>query len=102
MQLSAYLWQLEVPAPVIYSRRADENPLRERSRRWISKKTEHAFDEKLAARVRKFLNRGYSVEEKRMFGGLTFMVNGHMYCGVLKKDLFCVWHRKTRKERFRI
>lgn len=46
-----------------------------------------AFDEKLAARVRKLLNRGYSVEEKRMFGGLTFMVNGHMCCGVLKKDL---------------
>jgi len=28
-----------------------------------------------------------NVEEKKMFGGLTFMVDGQMCCGVLKNDL---------------
>ena len=46
-----------------------------------------AFDERLAERVRKVLRTQRSLEEKRMFGGLTFMVNGHLCCGVLKKDL---------------
>jgi len=46
-----------------------------------------AFDEKLAERVRRLLNGERSLEEKRMFGGLAFMVNGHMCCGVLNKDL---------------
>lgn len=45
------------------------------------------IDEKLAARIRKLLNGQPSVEEKRMFGGLAFLVNGHMCCGVLNKDL---------------
>ena len=46
-----------------------------------------AFDERLAERVRNVLRNERSLKEKRMFGGLTFMVNGHMCCGVLKKDL---------------
>ena len=46
-----------------------------------------AFDEQLAERVRGVLRKERSLKEKRMFGGLTFMVNGHMCCGVLKEDL---------------
>lgn len=46
-----------------------------------------AFDQRLAERVRILLRGKRLVEEKRMFGGLTFMVNGHMCCGVLGKDL---------------
>jgi TfoX/Sxy family transcriptional regulator of competence genes len=46
-----------------------------------------AFDERLAERVRKVLRNERSLKEKRMFGGLTFMVNGHMCCGVLQDDL---------------
>ncbi len=46
-----------------------------------------AFDQKLAKRVRTFLQGERSLEEKRMFGGLAFLVNGNMCCGVLKKDL---------------
>ncbi len=46
-----------------------------------------AFDEKLAERVRRLLNGERSLKEKRMFGGLAFIVNGHMCCGVLNKDL---------------
>jgi len=45
------------------------------------------FDEKLARRIRNLLKGWQSVEEKRMFGGLAFMVNGHMCCGVLNNDL---------------
>ena len=45
-----------------------------------------AYDEKLAQRVRESLPRR-DVEEKKMMGGLTFMVNGKMCVGVLKDDL---------------
>lgn len=44
------------------------------------------YDENLAARVRRILDRD-DVEEKRMMGGLTFMVGGHMCCGVTGSDL---------------
>lgn len=46
-----------------------------------------AFDEELAARVRRALASRGDVEEKRMFGGLTFMVAGRMCCGVSGRDL---------------
>lgn len=41
-----------------------------------------AFDEALAGRVRSLLARRRGVTERRMFGGLAFLVNGHMACGV--------------------
>ena len=44
------------------------------------------YSEKLADRVRKIL-RPRGVEEKKMMGGLTFMVNGKMCVGILKDDL---------------
>jgi len=46
-----------------------------------------AFDEKLAARVRKLLADRPDLTERRMFGGLTFMVRGHMCCGVQGDEL---------------
>lgn len=46
-----------------------------------------SFDENLASRVRKLLARHHSVNERKMFGGLCFMVNGHMCCGVIKQNL---------------
>ena len=46
-----------------------------------------AIDEKLAGRVRKILVRKRGVEEKRMFGGLAFMVGGHMCVGIIKDEL---------------
>ena len=45
-----------------------------------------AYDEKLAERVRAVLPRN-KVDEKKMMGGLTFMVNGKMCVGVHEKDL---------------
>lgn len=44
------------------------------------------YDEALADRVRRVLE-GDDVEEKPMFGGLTFMVGGHMCCGITGSDL---------------
>jgi TfoX/Sxy family transcriptional regulator of competence genes len=46
-----------------------------------------AYDEDLAARVRALLSERNDVIEKRMFGGLTFMVAGHMCCGVNRDEL---------------
>ena len=45
------------------------------------------FDEGTAQRVREILQHKTEFEEKKMFGGLSFMVNGYMSCGVLN-DLF--------------
>jgi TfoX/Sxy family transcriptional regulator of competence genes len=46
-----------------------------------------AYDEKLAARVRGLMPDRDDVAEKHMFGGLTFMVAGHMCCGVQGDEL---------------
>ncbi len=46
-----------------------------------------AYDERLAERIRGYFKRRKGVEEKCMFGGLCFMLNGHMCCGVEKHRL---------------
>ena len=46
-----------------------------------------AYDEALAHRVREVLSDEGDWKEIRMFGGLAFMVNGHMCCGVTTEDL---------------
>ena len=46
-----------------------------------------AYDEDLADRVRAVLPPGEAVTERRMFGGLAFMLGGHMLCGVVKDTL---------------
>ena len=47
-----------------------------------------AYDEKLADRTREIIARTHkNVEEKRMFGGLCFMVNDKMCVGVEKERL---------------
>jgi len=46
-----------------------------------------AYSEELAARIREVLARRKGVAEKKMFGGLTFMLRGHMCCGVVKDEL---------------
>jgi TfoX/Sxy family transcriptional regulator of competence genes len=46
-----------------------------------------AFDETLAARVRAALSACSGVTERKMFGGITFMLGGNMCCGVLRSDL---------------
>jgi TfoX/Sxy family transcriptional regulator of competence genes len=46
-----------------------------------------AYDERLADRVRELMNGRTDVTERRMFGGLTFMVGGHMCCGINSDEL---------------
>lgn len=41
-----------------------------------------AFDEQLAERIRQQLGQRPGVTEKKMFGGLAFLVNGNLACGV--------------------
>jgi hypothetical protein len=45
------------------------------------------YNEALASRVRIVLAAQSGVEEKRMFGGVSFMVGGQSCCAVLKGDL---------------
>ena len=46
-----------------------------------------AYSESLAERVREALPKRKDVAEKKMMGGLTFMVNGKMCVGVSKNEL---------------
>lgn len=46
-----------------------------------------AYDEGLSQRIRENLADQPGVVEKKMFGGLAFMINGHMSVGVIKTDL---------------
>ncbi len=41
-----------------------------------------AYDEDLAGRIRELLGAQRGVEEKRMFGGLAFLINGNMSVAV--------------------
>src|SRR5207247_5007172 len=45
------------------------------------------FDELLAQRVRDILAEECFAKERQMFGGLAFMVNGHMCCGIVGEEL---------------
>ena len=48
-----------------------------------------AYNEQLASRVRKILARRGGLYEVKMFGGIAFMLQGHMCCGVVK-DLLMI------------
>jgi len=45
------------------------------------------YDEGLAERLRKTLKGTRGLEEKKLFGGVGFLVNGNMACGVHKQEL---------------
>ena len=46
-----------------------------------------AYDEGLAERIRGVLEERHDVAEKKMFGGIAFMVRGHMCVGIVKDEL---------------
>jgi TfoX/Sxy family transcriptional regulator of competence genes len=46
-----------------------------------------AYDEGLAERVREVLGDNPTIKEKKMFGGLAFMVQGNMACGLISDEL---------------
>ncbi len=45
------------------------------------------YDESLAARVRASLANSSAIDERKMFGGLAFMLNGNMCCCVTEHGL---------------
>jgi hypothetical protein len=45
------------------------------------------YDELLAFRIRALLGPLPNLVEKKMFGGVGFLINGNMACGVHKNDL---------------
>jgi TfoX/Sxy family transcriptional regulator of competence genes len=49
-----------------------------------------AYDERLAERIREVINARPGVVERKMFGGLGFMINGNMAVGVMSTDRLCV------------
>jgi len=56
------------------------------------------YNEKLAARIREALAGQRKVEEKKMFRGLTFMVNGKMCVAVSGEEMMCRFDPKLQDE----
>ena len=46
-----------------------------------------AYDEQLANRIRRAFSARQDVIERKMFGGLAFLVRGRMCCGIVGHDL---------------
>jgi TfoX/Sxy family transcriptional regulator of competence genes len=46
-----------------------------------------AYDTNLAERIRRAVATRRGVTEKAMFGGLAFLLDGKMFCGISKSDL---------------
>jgi TfoX/Sxy family transcriptional regulator of competence genes len=46
-----------------------------------------AYDMDLAARIRALISKNKNLEEKKMFGGVGFLINGNLACGVNKNDM---------------
>ena len=46
-----------------------------------------AYDEGLAHRIRETLAEQPGLTEKKMFGGIAFMINGNMACGVSGEEV---------------
>jgi TfoX/Sxy family transcriptional regulator of competence genes len=46
-----------------------------------------AYDETLALRIRAVLGNQPGISERKMFGGIAFMLNGNMACGIVKDEL---------------
>ncbi len=46
-----------------------------------------AYSEELAERIREVIDGRPGVVERKMFGGIAWMVNGNMACGIIGEDL---------------
>lgn len=58
-----------------------------------------AYDEILAQRVREVLRTDTEMTERRMFGGLAFLMGGRMCCGVVRDDLMVPLARSDTNQR---
>lgn len=57
-----------------------------------------AYDEGLAERIRSVLDDRGDVSERRMFGGLAFLIRGNMSVGIVKNDLMVRVGAETHDE----
>ena len=57
-----------------------------------------SYDEKLAARVRTALARRRGVTEKKMFGGVGFLLSGNMLVGIWRDSLIARVGMETAEE----
>ena len=46
-----------------------------------------AYDEKLAIDIRRAIGDQPGITEKKMFGGLSFLLNGNLACGVIQDEM---------------
>ncbi len=46
-----------------------------------------AYDQELAAKISEILAEYVDISQRKMFGGIAFMTDGHMCCGVINDDL---------------
>lgn len=46
-----------------------------------------AYDEGLAERIQEVMEEEPGFDEKKMFGGICFLLFGNMVCGIIKEDL---------------
>jgi TfoX/Sxy family transcriptional regulator of competence genes len=46
-----------------------------------------AYDEALEGRIRRAVADREDVTDKKMFGGVAFLLDGKMFCGIVKDDL---------------
>jgi len=56
-------------------------------RRLSQSEIKMAYDTGLAQRVREIIEERIGFSEKKMFGGVGFLINGNMACGILKDYL---------------
>ena len=49
-----------------------------------------AYDERLAQRIREVIDARPGVVERKMFGGMGWMIGGNMAVGVMSTDQLCV------------
>jgi TfoX/Sxy family transcriptional regulator of competence genes len=57
-----------------------------------------AYSEELAERIREVIDARPGVTERKMFGGIAWMVNGNMACGIIGEDLMVRLERDDAEE----
>lgn len=58
-----------------------------------------AYSEELVERIRDVLDGRPGIVERKMFGGVAWMVNGNMACGVIAEDRFLLVEAAGIEER---
>ena len=57
-----------------------------------------AYSEEFADRIRDVIGGRSGVSERKMFGGIAFMVNGNMACGIIGEDLMVRLNRDEAEQ----